>query len=213
MLYKVSHQADAKEVDVVGDDFLFRNCIHRLIDTIPLDALRMVFKLRKKDPERTEFYPMDFNYKYSAFFDDGLGYIKYDPSLIESLPPDPELVKKELIMFSGLLKGIPMGIYQNEYHFGLEEVMIAVCVVHNLSPDRVREKTRKREILAARHEFFYIAKEYTSWSLKKIGEFAGDFDHSTVLHGCNVIKNFLSLPNEERVRKDIDQIKSILDLV
>ncbi len=50
-------------------------------------------------------------------------------------------------------------------------------------------RTRKREVVAARHVAMYLAREFTSKSLSELGNSFGGRDHSTVISACRSIEN------------------------
>ncbi len=56
----------------------------------------------------------------------------------------------------------------------------------------MESKTRKHEITLARQMAIYIAKQLTELSLKQIGASFGGRDHSTVLHSCRAIEDYLA---------------------
>ena len=58
----------------------------------------------------------------------------------------------------------------------------------NIAENKIRDKTRKKEIVLARQIAMYLSKELTKSSLKTIGLHFGGRDHSTVIHACNSIE-------------------------
>ncbi|MFZ2323982.1 MAG: chromosomal replication initiator protein DnaA [Ignavibacteriaceae bacterium] len=76
----------------------------------------------------------------------------------------------------------------------IDDISKAVCGYLNIAENKIREKTRKKEIVLARQLAMYFSKELTKSSLKTIGLHFGGRDHSTVIHACNSI--------EEMQRKD-----------
>lgn len=79
----------------------------------------------------------------------------------------------------------------------LEFIQTIICHHLALSPNSLKSKTRKQEIVFARQLIMYFARKYTNYSLSKIGEFIGGKDHATVLHAYNKIEK-LSKKKEER---------------
>lgn len=55
--------------------------------------------------------------------------------------------------------------------------------------NKIYLKSRKREIVFARQLICYYLRKLTPLSLKKIGLMLGGRDHTTVLHGCQTIKD------------------------
>lgn len=66
-----------------------------------------------------------------------------------------------------------------------------VSAFYNVSAEMMESKSRKHEITLARQMSMYLTKEMTRSSLKVIGANFGGRDHSTVLHSCQAIENYL----------------------
>lgn len=55
----------------------------------------------------------------------------------------------------------------------------------------ILEMSRKREIVTARHLAMYFIKEHTDYSLKKIGSFFSNRDHSTIIHANQSVEDLI----------------------
>jgi chromosomal replication initiator protein len=77
----------------------------------------------------------------------------------------------------------------------IEDISKTVCSYLNIPENKIREKTRKKEIVLARQLAMYFSKELTKSSLKTIGLHFGGRDHSTVIHACNSIEAIKSRDN------------------
>jgi len=77
----------------------------------------------------------------------------------------------------------------------IEYITSTVCKFLNVGEDKIRDKTRKKEVVAARQIAMFLSKELTRSSLKTIGLHFGGRDHSTVIHACSSI--------EKNIKKDI----------
>jgi chromosomal replication initiator protein len=53
-------------------------------------------------------------------------------------------------------------------------------------------KTRKREIVMQRHIMMYFLKSTNQYSFREIGLMFGGRDHSSVIHACDKVDQFLS---------------------
>jgi len=92
----------------------------------------------------------------------------------------------------------------------IDDISRAVCQYLNIPENKIREKTRKKEIVLARQLAMYFAKELTKNSLKTIGLHFGGRDHSTVIHACTSIEQ---MRNSDVSMKDlIDSIRNKLEL-
>lgn len=62
----------------------------------------------------------------------------------------------------------------------------------NIKIELMESKLRKHEVAFARQMAIYLAKQFTDLPLKQIGAAFGGRDHSTVLHSCQAIENYLA---------------------
>jgi len=89
-------------------------------------------------------------------------------------------------------------------HFSIQQVAKYVCEKHGQHLESVKSKSRKRELVIVRQEamfILYYAK--AGYSLKSIGQFFGNRDHSTVIHSCESIINSIEteLGYKEEIRR------------
>jgi chromosomal replication initiator protein len=66
----------------------------------------------------------------------------------------------------------------------IESITRIVCEHLKIDENKLRDKSRKKEIVLARQIAMYLSKEMTKSSLKTIGLHFGGRDHSTVIHAC-----------------------------
>lgn len=86
----------------------------------------------------------------------------------------------------------------------IENIQKMVCDFYHVDYNKLLTKTRKREVVLARQITMYFAKKYTKQSLKSIGDHFGGFDHTTVIHSCQTVKNLMET--------DSDYKESLLDI-
>jgi len=72
----------------------------------------------------------------------------------------------------------------------IETITRVVCEHLGVAENKIRDKTRKKEIVLARQIAMFLAKDLTLSSLKTIGLHFGGRDHSTVIHACNTIDEY-----------------------
>jgi len=84
----------------------------------------------------------------------------------------------------------------------IDNITRTVCSVLTIDENKLRDKTRKKEIVLARQLAMFFSKELTKSSLKTIGLHFGGRDHSTVIHACNSI---------EKMRQEDLSIKNLVD--
>lgn len=91
----------------------------------------------------------------------------------------------------------------------IEDIQRSVAQFYGVATELLSAKTRKREIVTARHVAMFFSKQLTSHSLKSIGLRFGGRDHSTVIHACNTIEDRIEL--EPAFREEVGEIKQRLE--
>lgn len=95
-------------------------------------------------------------------------------------------------------------VEEKESTLTIEDIQRTVCAYLNISEDRMRGKTRKREVVRARQIAMYLSKKYTQNSLKTIGLHFGGRDHSTVIYANNTVEN--RMETNDQFRKTVEEI-------
>ncbi|MEX0770070.1 MAG: chromosomal replication initiator protein DnaA [Balneolaceae bacterium] len=109
----------------------------------------------------------------------------------------------DLSMAKSVLKDM---VKNSNAQISIESIQNYVCEYFEIDPNKVREKTRKQEIVEARQIAMFLAKRYTKSSLKTIGLHFGGRDHSTVIHAITTIEERLSTsPKYKRILKELEQ--------
>tara|TARA_R110000803_G_scaffold10308_6_gene31700 strand:- start:2587 stop:3021 length:435 start_codon:yes stop_codon:yes gene_type:complete len=75
----------------------------------------------------------------------------------------------------------------------IDIILADISKSHRVTVEGVKGKARPREIASARQQFCWlIRKAYgTQISLKRIGSFIGNRDHSTVLHSIKIVGDLM----------------------
>lgn len=92
-----------------------------------------------------------------------------------------DLVKQTLIDFAGY----------KQKEISIKKIQDIISNYFNISIDEIQSKTRKRNVVQARHLAMYFAKKLTKNSLANIGKQIGKRDHATVLYACKTVSNLL----------------------
>jgi chromosomal replication initiator protein len=92
----------------------------------------------------------------------------------------------------------------------IEQIQNIVCAFFNIPTDLLRAKTRRQEVVIARQTAMFLAKELTNSSLKTIGLHFGGRDHSTVIHACQAVEEFLK--TDSSYKQHFEQIRRKIDL-
>lgn len=87
----------------------------------------------------------------------------------------------------------------------IHDIIKEVSKYYDISSELLSGKTRKHEVVLARQVAMYFAKRFTPLSLKNIGSHFGGRDHTTVLHSCQMIENYLG--NDKSVVLAVDTLK------
>jgi chromosomal replication initiator protein len=88
----------------------------------------------------------------------------------------------------------------------IENITSLVCESLKIDENKIRDKTRKKEIVFARQVAMFLSKELTKSSLKTIGLHFGGRDHSTVIHACSAIEE--SLSKDAYTKELIDNLRT-----
>jgi chromosomal replication initiator protein len=91
----------------------------------------------------------------------------------------------------------------------IESITKNVCDFLGVAENKIRDKTRKKEIVLARQLAMYLSKELTKSSLKTIGLHFGGRDHSTVIHACNSIES--AKEGDESLANIIETLKNQIE--
>ncbi len=73
----------------------------------------------------------------------------------------------------------------------IEFIQETVAEHYNVPVERLKQETRKRNVVIARQLSMFLAKKLTNKSLKAIGEIFGGRDHSTVIYSCRAVQDMM----------------------
>jgi len=90
------------------------------------------------------------------------------------------------------------------FRISKDEILQIIAYECSVSVEEIVNKTRKKEVVNGRFIFCGIMKEYFGYSLKKIGEFVGGRDHTTIIHSVEKYKD--RYENEEHYRFLVNNI-------
>ena len=91
----------------------------------------------------------------------------------------------------------------------VDDIQRIVCEHLGISQEKLRGKTRKRDVVRARQIAMYFTKKHTQHSLKDIGLHFGGRDHSTVIHANNAVEDRMA--DDESFRDTVNTIGQKLD--
>lgn len=109
----------------------------------------------------------------------------------------------DLSMAKSVLKDM---VKESNTQISIESIQNYVCEYFGIDTNKVREKTRKQEIVEARQMAMFLAKRYTKSSLKTIGLHFGGRDHSTVIHAISTVEERVNTsPKHKRILNELEQ--------
>lgn len=92
----------------------------------------------------------------------------------------------------------------------IDNIINEVAKFYSLTPEDVKSKCRKRNIVKARFIAIYIIREETDLSLNDIAKIFNR-DHSTIIHSIRIINDTLSLKYETDISEELQEIKKIIN--
>lgn len=95
-------------------------------------------------------------------------------------------------------------------NINIDLITKVVCEYYKVDDNKVRDKTRKQEVVFARQLSMFLSKELTNSSLKTIGLHFGGRDHSTVIHSCSNIEAALLL--DKSLKEAVEIIKNKIEI-
>jgi chromosomal replication initiator protein len=121
-----------------------------------------------------------------------------------SLLAQASLNKKQIDL--DLAKKIVKNFVKNmSREVSIDFIQKAVCDYFEVPVDKLKEKTRKRQVVQARQLSMYLSKNFTKHSLKAIGKHFGGRDHSTVIHSCQAIQNLMD--TDTKFKESVDDLQ------
>jgi len=75
-------------------------------------------------------------------------------------------------------------------NYPIAEIAADVCVQFKITIEQLCGKSQKRDYSYPRHIFCYICRMHTGYTLREIGIFLGNRDHTTVMHSTQTVKEF-----------------------
>jgi chromosomal replication initiator protein len=79
-----------------------------------------------------------------------------------------------------------------------ENIFLVVCHWYGIDPDLINSKSRKRELVAARHMCCYFLTLDENMPFQTIAKFVGCKSHATVMHSRNTVETYMRLYKEYR---------------
>lgn len=125
--------------------------------------------------------------------------IIFDAEMSHS-PIDLDIAKRSVVKF---------GVVKNRrQNLDISTIIAVVSKFFDIDESLLRLKTKRQEIVQARHAAMYISKELTQCSLQTIGAHFGGRNHATVIHACKCIE--IEIINNKSFADKIQSLKETL---
>lgn len=97
------------------------------------------------------------------------------------------------------------GINRNEYRHTVQSIAEIVCKFYRLGKTTPYEQNRRRMAVLSRHITWALTRQYLKGiMLVDMARVFGDYDHTTVIHGCQRITKLLEVDKD--FAKDYEQL-------
>lgn len=105
------------------------------------------------------------------------------------------------------LKGVkvPAKYFAMSYKIKSEDIIDAVCETYCVSNEDIKGKSRKRDVVEARHVISWVLVKKMGMTLSEVGRtFLGGRDHTTVISSINRYSNLYD--TEEAFKSKADEL-------
>ncbi len=195
-----------KELKGLDDRLISRFQCGLTADIQPPDIETRIAILQKKSQENSFDLPMDVLEFLATNITKNIRELE---GCLISMLARASLENKEVSII--LAKDVLRSIVNNvKTPISIELIQKVVSEYFEIPVDILRGKTRRQEIVTARQIAMFITKELTNSSLKTIGLHFGGRDHSTVIHACQVVEEYIK--SDSNYKNDIEQIKKRVEL-
>jgi chromosomal replication initiator protein len=109
---------------------------------------------------------------------------------LKSLIFDAELTHAPVTIDMAKRSVVKFGVIKNrKQNLDIGTIISVVSRFYEIDESLLRLKSKRQEIVAARHTAMYLSKELTTCSLQTIGAHFGGRNHATVIHACKCIED------------------------
>jgi len=128
---------------------------------------------------------------------------------LKSLIFDAELTRSPVTIDMAKRCVVKFGVIKNrKQNLDIGTIISVVSRFYEIEESLLRLKSKRQEIVAARHTAMYLSKELTTCSLQTIGAHFGGRNHATVIHACKCIEDEIS--NDPAFAEKIERLKENL---
>lgn len=121
-------------------------------------------------------------------------------SELSKMPVNLDMAKRSVLKFGA--------IKNRKQNLDIGSIITEVSKFFDLEESLLRLKTKRQEIVLARHAAMYLCREMTSCSLETIGAHFGGRNHATVIHACKCVDDMVNI--DAGFKNKIDMIRENL---
>jgi chromosomal replication initiator protein len=119
---------------------------------------------------------------------------------LSRIPIDMDIARRSVLKF-GALKS-------RKQIIDISSIISIVSKHFDIDESLLRMKTKRQEIVLARHSAMFLARELTNFSLQTIGAHFGGRNHASVIHACKCIEDMVNKSPEfaakiQELREDL----------
>lgn len=128
---------------------------------------------------------------------------------LKSLIFDSELTRMPINLDMAKRSVLKFGAIKNRrQNVDIGSIIAETARFFDMEESLLRLKTKRQEIVAARHIAMFLCREITSCSLETIGAHFGGRNHATVIHACKCVEDMIN--NDSLTNEKIQKIKDNL---
>ena len=121
-------------------------------------------------------------------------------SELTRMPINLDMAKRAVVKFGA--------IRHRKQNLDIGSIITEVAKYFDIEESLLRLKTKRQEIVAARHTAMFLCREMTSCSLETVGAHFGGRNHATVIHACKCVEDMIT--NDSSYREKLERIKETL---
>ncbi len=114
--------------------------------------------------------------------------IRQIESCIQNIALKSQMLREKVS--DDLVREVLQNYSQEQESLDIDQIIQSICKAFEISLEKLRSKTRKKQVVMARNTAFYLARKHTDLSLKNIGQYLNR-RHSTVLKGITNVEREL----------------------
>jgi chromosomal replication initiator protein len=128
---------------------------------------------------------------------------------LKSLIFDAELTHLPITIDMAKRSVVKFGVIKNrKQNLDIGTIISVVSKFYDIDESLLRLKSKRQEIVIARHTAMFLSKELTACSLQTIGAHFGGRNHATVIHACKCVEDEIS--SDPSFAEKIEQLKDTL---